>query len=212
MKLYQKILVKTANIFYSCKVFGKENIPEESAVICCNHLSAIDVLYLVNHFNKNTFFVAKKELFNKKFSGNFLSSFGGVPIDRENVDVKALMNIVRLLKEGKNMVIFPEGTRNKNGEELQELKSGVIFFAHRAKVPIVPAVFVKKTRIFRFNKIIIGEPYFVENYGKEHTDNEVDKLSNKLKELRSEKSEDLVELTIEENIETRNLIEEDDKN
>lgn len=192
MKLYQKILVKTANIFYSCKVFGKENIPEESAVICCNHLSAIDVLYLVNHFNKNTFFVAKKELFNKKFSGNFLSSFGGVPIDRENVDVKALMNIVRLLKEGKNMVIFPEGTRNKTGTtELLPFKGGSVVLAMKTKRKVLPVIIYKKAKFLRKNYMIIGKPFDLNNfYEKNVTDENVVNMENfvrdKMVELQQE--------------------------
>ena len=192
MKLYQKILVKTANLFYSCKVFGRENIPEDSAVICCNHLSAIDVLYLVNHFNKNTFFVAKKELFNKKFSGNFLASFGGVPIDRENVDVKALMNIVRLLKEGKNMVIFPEGTRNKTGTtELLPFKGGSVVLAMKTKRKVLPVIIYKKAKFLRKNYMMIGKPFDLNDfYEKNVTDENVVKMENfvrdKMVELQQE--------------------------
>lgn len=192
MKFYQKILVKTANLFYSCKVFGKENIPEESAVICCNHLSAIDVLYLVNHFNKNTFFVAKKELFQKKFSGSFLSSFGGIPIDRDNVDVSALMNIIRMLKSGKNMVIFPEGTRNKTGTtELLPFKAGSVVLAMKTKKKVLPVIIYRKAKFLRKNYMIIGKPFDLnEFYEKTITDENVVRMENyvrdKMMELQKE--------------------------
>lgn len=170
MRLYQKFLLKTANFLYPFRVIGAENIPDESAVICCNHLSAIDVTYLVKYFNRKTFFVGKKELFEKKFVGGLLASFGGVPIDRENVDVKNLMRIVKLLKTGHNMVIFPEGTRNKTGStELLPFKGGSMVLALRTKRLILPVIIYKKAKIFRRNYMMIGKPFDLSQFYQEKT-------------------------------------------
>ena len=93
MKLFNRFLVKIANSLYPFKVFGLENIPNNNCVICSNHLSIIDVTYIVKLFNENTYFLAKKEVMQGKFVGKLLSSFGGIPIDRENVDIRTLMNL-----------------------------------------------------------------------------------------------------------------------
>ena len=61
-------------------------------------MRAIQVL--VKNFNKDTYFVAKKEVIENKLFGKLLSSFGGIPIDRENVDIRSLMNIIKILKSG----------------------------------------------------------------------------------------------------------------
>ena len=60
MNFFNKFLIKLANIIYPIKIFGQENIPAENCVICSNHLSIIDVTYIVKKFNEKTFFLAKK--------------------------------------------------------------------------------------------------------------------------------------------------------
>ena len=88
------------------------------------------------------------------------------------------------LKKGKKMVIFPEGTRNKTGStDLQAVKSGVVFFAKRAEVPLVPVRMEKKPKLFRLNRIYIGEAYMVGDAGELSTAEEVSRLEEKMNNL-----------------------------
>ena len=82
-------------------------------------------------------------------------------------------------------MIFPEGTRNKSGtEEMQSIKSGVIFFAKKADVPILPIRLERKPKMFHLTRIYIGEGYKVGENGKLSTDEEVKILEEKFSNLK----------------------------
>ena len=195
MNFFQKTLVKIASVFYPIKFHGVENVCDSNTLICCNHLSMIDVLYLARIFDKDTNFLAKKEVVENKIFGRFLRNFGAIPIDRENVDIRSILTIVKVLKNGKNLVIFPEGTRNKTGgTELLPFKGGSMVFAVKTKKPILPIIIYKKARIFRKNHLIIGKPFYLEEfYGKELDDQTIfymeESVRNKMVELQAQLQE-----------------------
>ena len=97
--------------------------------------------------------------------------------------MRALMNAMKVLKEGKKLVIFPEGTRNKTGEELQELKSGAGLIAVRTKTPVVPVMFLKHPKIFRRSYMIVGKPFELkEFYDKKLTKEDYETIDNIIRE------------------------------
>lgn len=175
MKFWQKIPQALAKMLYPYKIYGKENIPEGSVVFVSNHFSMIDCTYLLGLYEKDLYFLAKKEIFEKKFLNWLFTSYGGIPVDRDNVDIKSMMAVLRILKSGGKLVIFPEGTRNKTKTtELQPLKNGVVVFAHRAKCPIVPVMILKKARLFRKAHVIVGKPFeFSEYYEKKLSEEDI---------------------------------------
>lgn len=180
MNFFQRTLVKFASVFYPTKFHGIENVCDSNTLICCNHLSIIDVLYLARIFDKDTNFLAKKEVVNNKLFGRFLRNFGAIPIDRENVDIRSILTIVKILKNGKNLVIFPEGTRNKTGNtDLLPFKGGSMVFAVKTKKPILPIIIYKKARIFRKNHVIIGKAFYLDEfYGRELNDQTISQMEN----------------------------------
>ena len=143
-------------------------------------------------------FLGKKELCKNKLSTwGHTKVLGTIPVDRGSADITAVRNVLSVLKKGKIVGVFPEGTRNKteNIEELQELKSGAIMFASKAGVPIVPIIYVKKPRLFCFNKLIIGEPFYVQGENpkkltKEETEANVKELAKRMEELRISKKKE----------------------
>ena len=168
-----------SSIIYPVKIYGKENLPDGGSLIVSNHLSVIDCVYLVRaNVKENYSILAKKELFRKKIIAKTLKSFGAVPIDRDKPDVNSLLTVVRNLKNDEKVILFPEGTRNKvDANKLQPLKEGVVFFALKAKKPIVPVMIYKKAKLFCRNKIIIGKPFELsEYYGKKYTDDDMKKM------------------------------------
>ena len=169
MKLnaFKRGVIKTVSaLFFPVKIIGKENLVEGGAVVVCNHLSFVDPLYLAKlNIKEDYTIIAKKELFKNKFFGNILRKYGGISIDRENPDVKTLLSVIKGLKKGEKLLLFPEGTRNKSGTtNLQPIKGGTALFALRAKVPIVPIMIYKKARLFSRNKLIVGKPFELSDF------------------------------------------------
>ncbi len=151
---------------YPCKVHGKKNIPPKGkpAVLVCNHYRGIDCGFVMKAYPKDIYLLAKKELFKNKTFGKLLKSFGGIPIDRDKPDLKSIFAASKVLKEGHKLAIFPEGTRNKENDELQEIKGGSAVFAVKAKCPIVPLMLAGRAKPFRYTHIIVGEPFELSEY------------------------------------------------
>lgn len=161
MNFLHRIPIFFFSLLYPCKIHGKENIPKkgEPAVLVCNHFRAIDCGFAARAYPKDMFILAKKELFKNKFLAKVLKSYGAIPVDRSKPDLKSILASSKVLKEGHKLIIFPEGTRNTQNEELQELKGGSAFFAVKAKCPIVPMMLNGKARIFRRTHLIVGKPF-----------------------------------------------------
>lgn len=153
-------------ILYRPKILGKENLPKDgSFILVANHLGKVDVFAIASLFKRKVYFLAKKEWFDKKLKSKFFKWAGGIPVDRENVDVNSIKNCFATLKKGNVLIIFPEGTRNRSQEvPLLQLKGGASMIAFKSKSNVVPVFMYKKYKIFRKNYICIGEPYNYSNY------------------------------------------------
>jgi 1-acyl-sn-glycerol-3-phosphate acyltransferase len=195
MKFIHKVPLFLFNIFYPYKIHGKENIPKGSAVFVCNHFRAIDCGFVADAYNSDVYFLAKNELFKNKLFGKIVKSFGAIPVDRDNPDIKSMMAALKVLKEGHKLVVFPEGTRNKTGTtELQEIKGGSMIFAVKAKCPIVPMMLNGKAKPFRKTHLIIGEPFELSDfYGKKLNNDDMEEMAkivtNKMLEQQNKLNE-----------------------
>ena len=198
MNFFQKSLLKIASFLYPSKIYGLNNLCDSNMLICCNHLSMIDVVYLSKIFDKDTHFVAKKEVMENKLFGGLLRGFGAIPIDRENVDIRSIMNIVKVIKNGKNLVIFPEGTRNKTGStDLLPFKGGSMVFAVKTKKPILPIIIYKKAKLFRRNHVIIGKPIeLIDFFGEELNDQTVISMETYVRDKMIELQKELTEMVL----------------
>lgn len=147
-------------ILCPCKVIGKENVRKKSpAIIISNHLSNFDPFYIGEYLPEKKYFLAKKELFTNKFKSWLFRSIGMISIDRKSNDLTAIKNSLKVLKNGKKLIMFPEGTRNKLDEELKQIKNGAAMIAIKARVPIIPVHIEKRGKLFRKNKMTIGKPF-----------------------------------------------------
>lgn len=197
MKFLLRIPIFFFSLFYPMKVYGKENIPEGGAVLVCNHFRAIDCGFIKRIYYNNIKFLAKKEVFKNKIIGKIAKAYGGIPIDRENPDMKSLLEAIKEIKKGHKLCIFPEGTRNTSGtNKLQEIKGGSAVFSVKAKCPIVPIMMLKKSKIFRKTKIIIGKPFELEEfYGKKLTEQNIAEMDKIVSEKMIEQQEILENMT-----------------
>jgi 1-acyl-sn-glycerol-3-phosphate acyltransferase len=118
---------------------GKENIPKKGGIlIASNHIDVYDPPIIGCASPRELYYLAKSELFKNPIFGWILKKYNSIPISRGSFDRKGLIKALEILREGKALLIFPEGTRSKDGN-LQELKFGVAKLALEAEVPIVPA-------------------------------------------------------------------------
>ena len=186
----QIIAALPLRMLFPTKIIGKKNIPNGACIISSNHTSNMDAVMLAVKTWEKKYYLAKKELFKNKLFGFILKKCGAVKIDRQANDVTAIKNCLKILKNNKKLVIFPEGTRVHNENmQLGEIKHGVAMFAIKAKVPIVPMFITKTPKIFRRNRIYIGEPFTLEEfYGKKLTEEELKSageiVTAKMQEIR----------------------------
>ncbi len=120
------------------RVEGRFHIPPDGgALLVSNHLSHLDVFVLGIPLRRPLNYVARSTLFFPPL-GTLIRSVGGFPIQREGMGVQGLKETLRRLRNGGIVVLFPEGTRSRDGA-IGELKPGIAVLAQRAKVPVVPA-------------------------------------------------------------------------
>lgn len=128
---------------YKVNYTGLENLPKEGGyIICPNHQSNFDFLYVTMKFGKDQFqklgCMAKQELIKHTRTTDLLARVCGmIPIDRDNQNAQAVALCKQKLKEGWNFLIYPEGTRTKTGE-IGEFKKGAAMIAVSENVPIIP--------------------------------------------------------------------------
>ncbi len=126
---------------YGIKVHkeGFENISEPPYIFMCNHQSTLDIFALLSSLRLPFKWIAKKELFSVPFLGWALKSGRNISLDRENPrkGLKAMNEAAGRIKDGMNVVIFPEGTWSTDGN-LLPFKKGAFSLALRTGVPIIP--------------------------------------------------------------------------
>ena len=173
-------------ILFPTKIIGKKNLIKGKAIMICNHRSLLDPIILtVAMPSIRLSFMGKKELFKGKLVSWFLKSLSVFPVDREKADLTSIKHTLHLLKKEKPVVIFPEGTRNKDEQnsEMLALKNGVSMLAIKGESPIVPIYIEKKIKLFRFNKMYIGEPFDLSEFKEQKlTQPVLDEASGKIKE------------------------------
>lgn len=161
LRIIAKIIISP---LYRVKVVGSENIPQDDGyILCANHKSMLDPIFIAIAFPSQINFMGKKELFENKFLAGFLNGLGAFPVDREGRDLSSLKNSIKLLKEEKTLGIFPEGTRTQNIAR-ENMKDGVAYIALKAKKDILPVEIVSTFKPFRKTYIYINEVINVDKY------------------------------------------------
>jgi len=126
------------HILYKVKYEGVENIRSGGGfMVCSNHRTNMDPLFIAQKIKPQLFFMAKQELFQNKFTGMIIKGLGAFPVERGKGDNGAIDFAVDTLKSGKVLAMFPEGTRSKDGIP-QRPKSGAALVAMQTHSDILP--------------------------------------------------------------------------
>lgn len=143
---------------------GRENIPKEKRkrlVIVANHNHTMDVVMLVCAFPFQISCLAKNEISGNWLLSRIVKAMGFVFVKRGEPHLSALRRSIDLVKEGKPLGIFAEGTRH-SGEGLTDFKQGAVFVAYKSDAILLPVALLNSKNYFRFWKrniiVRIGKP------------------------------------------------------
>jgi 1-acyl-sn-glycerol-3-phosphate acyltransferase len=141
-------------------VTGQEHIPGQGGVIIApNHASVADPPLVGSSMRRPLHFMAKEELFNMPVLGFLIRRTNAFPVRRGQQDIGALRSAERLLKDGEALLVFPEGTRSKDGN-FGRARAGIGMIATHAQVPVVPVRILHSGQLVRFKRlhVIFGKP------------------------------------------------------
>ena len=187
--LLRYIVMGIFKVYFNLKFEGKENIPTDgSNIFASNHRSMTDPIVIAMPTKVPCTFMAKEELFQGNIFFKWLiTAFGAFPVARGKGDTGAIDVAVDKLSSGRNLVIFPEGTRSKDGK-VGKGKTGVALVAALAQVPVVP-VGINFEGSLKFRKKIVVR------FGKPISPEELNVTSASPRELRTLKGKIMDEIT-----------------
>lgn len=157
--------------FFGYRVIGRENIELSGpAIIVSNHVSFMDPPLIGVAFDEPVWFLARKTLFSHPVMQWLLPRLQAVPVDQETPGPGSLKGMLRILRTGDKVVIFPEGNRSEDGA-LQKAEGGVGLVIAKAGVPVIPArIFGAFEALPRHRSlplpsqitVVFGEPWHVD--------------------------------------------------
>lgn len=170
-------------VFHPWRAVGADNVPEGAAVLCGNHTTLGDPVYVVCALGRRrqTHVMAKEEIMKWPVLGWILKKAGIIGIKRGKADVAAMKESIRVLKKGERLLLFPEGTRVREGET-SAAHTGAAMFATRTNSPILPIYIQPQKRLFRKTAVIFGRPYYPAYEGRKATPEDYQRIADELME------------------------------
>ncbi len=127
-------------VYFKARVFGVRNVPETGGVLLVsNHQSFMDPVLATMALHREGNYMARDSLFRHPLFRRLIESLNAFPVKRNAADVGAIKESLRRLKQGKVVLLFPEGTRTEDGR-IGAMLPGVGAIAMKARVPIVPTL------------------------------------------------------------------------
>jgi 1-acyl-sn-glycerol-3-phosphate acyltransferase len=127
-----------AQALFDLRVYGQDNIIEDGpALLAMNHQSFLDPPFAGISCKREVFYLARKTLFDIPVLGPIIRRLNVIGVDRDGSDVAALKAVIRVLKSGGCTIVFPEGTRTRDGN-LQPARAGAGFIIAKTLAPVVP--------------------------------------------------------------------------
>lgn len=181
--LVRTIFSPVFRFLFPMKVEGLENIPEEGGfILCCNHQSMIDPVYLAACVkNRRIHFMGKAELFASKWLGPIVRALGAFPVDRGHNDLNAVRTALKICADGHPLGIFPQGTRSRDNARTPML-GGVSMIALRARVPVIPAYIQGPYRLFHRGYLCFGKPLDLSAFGRRFDGETMGKVTQAIEE------------------------------
>jgi 1-acyl-sn-glycerol-3-phosphate acyltransferase len=171
-RFFRFLLFLIFNLIFRLEVEEKGYVPRKGGfILASNHLSILDPMVLGVACPRVLNFMAKEELFSNPPFAWLISSVGSFPVKRNSTDISALREAIKRLKDGKALLLFPEGRRSDAEVMPEKAEQGISFLAKKVNVPVVPA-FIKGTeralprgaKFIRPAKLSVrfGEQFYIE--------------------------------------------------
>ncbi len=164
-------------LFYSLKIYGRENIPKEGPyLICSNHCSFLDPLVICAALTKRVYWVALKDLYRIWPLAPFLKAIKCIPVNG------AIKEVLEALRQGKVVGMFPEGRRTYTGRLMSKGRKGAALAAMRSGVRVLPIwisgthqAYPRRAKLPKIHPIqaIFGEPIVFEIHNEKIIDEAV---------------------------------------
>ena len=161
-KVGRKLCMILLWILFSVKVEGKEHIPRKGYILVANHRTNFDPLFVVTGIHAQVCFMAKAELFRNPLLGWVIKHLGAFPVERGKGDTGAIDWAVNLIRDGKVLGMFPEGTRSVSGVP-QRPKSGAALIAMQTGADLLPCAVCYGGKLGLRTKVIIRYGALIRN-------------------------------------------------
>jgi 1-acyl-sn-glycerol-3-phosphate acyltransferase len=137
-RINRQLVKLTAGIYFRLKVEDSRHIPSTGPLLlAANHCSFLDPPLIAAAISRQISFLAKEELFRIPLLGWWIHHLGAYPLARQKGDTQAVRTGLRVLRENKVLLVFPEGTRSPDGE-LLPLQPGAAWLSLIGGAPVVP--------------------------------------------------------------------------
>lgn len=167
--------------------YGVENIPDKNGFMFFpNHQGLFDVLAILQVCPVPFSVVAKKELTDVPFLKQVFACMKALMIDREDIkqSMQVILQVIKEVKEGRNYLIFAEGTRNKDENRPHEFKGGSFKAATKSRCPIVPVALIDSYKAFdtrSIEKMVVQVHFLEPMYYDEYKDMKTTELALEVK-------------------------------
>ncbi|WP_058990316.1 lysophospholipid acyltransferase family protein [Anaerococcus rubeinfantis] len=163
-RLIYSFLRIIATPLFRIRVHGIEKIPEnEKFIVCANHKSLLDPVFIALALDRQVHFIAKKELFEVPVLKNILKFLKAIPAQRDGKDLSVLRDSIKLIKSGKILGIFPEGTRVKEIKR-ENIKDGAGYIALKSKTDILTIEIISSYKPFFKTDLYIKNLVKIEDF------------------------------------------------
>ncbi len=164
---FGKLILRTYfRILFSFHYEGLENIPKDTTVILTpNHRTYYDPPFVGCTGPGKISFMAKEELFDKKLFAWLIRKLGAIPVARGKGDFTVIDTAVDTLNNGRSFLVFPEGTRSKDGK-IGRGHTGAALIAAKSGKPVVPVAVIYGKKLKFRSKVLIkyGKPIYPQEY------------------------------------------------
>ena len=150
-------------LLFRVRSYGRENIPPDGPfVLISNHQSFLDPMLCGIPLKRQVSFLARESLFKHWFFGRAIASVNTIPVKQDQADISAIRRAIDILKQGRGICLFPEGTRSWDGK-ITPFKPGFGLLCRRGAAAIVPVVvdgafecWPRHKKLFSYGPIVVS--------------------------------------------------------
>ena len=181
------IAMLVSRLLHPVSVEGLKHLPRRGALLIANHASNWDPILLATALPRDYRLrvMGKEELFRNPILAWIIRVGGAFPVNRGGADIQAVKTAIQTIKDGQNLLIFPEGTVIRDGIGKADglpahAHSGAAVIGVRTGAIFVPVFLDGKKRLFHRTRIIIGQPYTPVYTGRRGTAEEMQNIADEL--------------------------------